>query len=248
MNNQIEVRVKRQDDFNAVPYWETFRVDYRPNMNVITVLQEIQRNPVNVQGEEVSPVVWECSCLEEVCGSCTMVINGKVTQSCSALVDKYEQPIVLEPMTKFPVVRDLLVDRQRMFESLKRVHAWVDIDGTHDLGPGPKQAPKEQQELYAFARCMSCGCCVDACPQYTKDNSFIGPAAIAQAHYFNHNKSGAFNKEERLRALMGEGGIHECGNAQNCVRVCPKDIPITKAIAELNGDTMKQAIKDLFKV
>lgn len=244
----IEVRVKRQDDGDGASYWETFHVPYRPNMNVITVLQEIRRNPVNANGDEVAPVTWECSCLEEVCGSCTMVINGKTTQSCSALVDKYDMPLVLEPMRKFPVKRDLLVDRSRMFEALKKVKAWIEIDGTYDLGPAEKQSPAEQQEMYAFARCMTCGCCVDACPQYTKESDFVGPAAIGQAHLFNNNKAGKFNKEDRLRSLMGEGGIHECGNAQNCVRVCPKDIPLTKAIASLNGETMKQAVKDLFKL
>lgn len=242
----VEVRVKRQDATGLAPYWETFQVPYRPNMNVITLLQEIQRNPVNTDNKQVAPVVWECSCLEEVCGACTMVINGKVAQSCSALVDRYEQPIVLEPMRKFPVIRDLQVERRRMFESLKQTRAWIEIDGTYDLGPAPRQSPKEQEDLYIFSRCMTCGCCVDACPQYTLDNEFVGPAALGQVYYFNRNKAGAFNKDERLHALMSEGGIHECGNAQNCVRVCPKDIPLTRAIAQLNGDTLKQAIKDLF--
>ena len=64
-------------------------------------------------------MVWECNCLEEVCGACTMIINGRVRQACTALIHKLDQPIVLEPMSKFPVVRDLYVDRSRMFESLK---------------------------------------------------------------------------------------------------------------------------------
>src|SRR5437899_44222 len=83
------------------------------------------RNRMTSDGSATTPVVWEASCLEEVCGSCTMLVNGHVRQGCTALVDKLEQPIVLEPMTKFPVVRDLIVDRTRMFEALKRVRAWI---------------------------------------------------------------------------------------------------------------------------
>ena len=132
----IRVKIKRQDRQDSAPYWDEFDVPYSPNMNVITLLQEIQRNPVNASGKKVAPVAWDCCCLEEVCGACTMVINGTVRQACSALVDQLEKPIVLEPMRKFPVVRDLFVDRSRMFEALKRLHAWVEIDGTHDLGPG----------------------------------------------------------------------------------------------------------------
>ena len=60
------------------------------------------------------------NCLEEVCGACSMVINGRARQSCSAIVDQLEQPIRLEPMNTFPVIRDLQVDRSRMFDNLKR--------------------------------------------------------------------------------------------------------------------------------
>ena len=87
-------------------------------------------------------MTWDAACLEEVCGSCTMNINGKVRMACSALIDKLEQPITLEPMRKFPLVRDLAVDRTRMFEALKRVKAWIQLDGTHNLGPGPRQSPE----------------------------------------------------------------------------------------------------------
>lgn len=247
MTKKVELRIKRQKDNQAEPYWEEFLIDYQPKMNVITLLQEIQRNPVTSQGEKTTPVAWDCSCLEEVCGACTMIINGEVRQSCSALVDQLEQPIVLEPMRKFPVVRDLIVDRTRMFEDLKKVKAWISIDGTHDLGSGPKQSPTDQEEMYIYSRCMTCGCCVDACPQYIPTSSFVGPAVLGQVHLFNQNPTGKFRKEERLAAIMGEGGIQECGNAQNCVRVCPKGIPLTTGIAKLNAATVSQAIKNLLK-
>ncbi len=246
MARMVEIRIKRQKDNQSDSYWEEFRVPYLPNMNVISLLQEIQRNPITIQGQKTTPVAWDCSCLEEVCGACTMVINGQVRQSCSALVDKLEQPITLEPMRKFPVIRDLVVDRARMFEALKKVKAWIPIDGTYDLGVGQKQAQTNQQEMYLYSRCMTCGCCVDACPQYNSQTTFVGPAALGQVFLFNQNPTGRFNREERFQAIMGEGGIQECGNAQNCVQVCPKDIPLTTAIAKLNGATLSQAIKNLF--
>lgn len=245
MAKVVEIRVRRQKDIQSESYWEEFQVPYQPNMNVIILLQEIQRNPVTAQGQKTAPVAWECSCLEEVCGACTMVINGEVRQSCSALVDQLEQPVVLEPMRKFPVIRDLVVDRARMFEALKRVKAWVSVDGTHDLGPGPRQSALNQQEMYHYSRCMTCGCCVDACPQYTSESAFVGASALGQVFLFNQHPTGRLNRRERLQAIMEEGGIQECGNAQNCVQVCPKDIPLTTAIAKLNGQTISQALKNL---
>jgi succinate dehydrogenase / fumarate reductase, iron-sulfur subunit len=246
MADYVELKIKRQKDSQSEPYWESFKVNYQPNMNVITLLQEIQRNPVTADGQTTTPVSWDCSCLEEVCGACTMVINGKVQQSCSALVDKLDKPIVLEPMRKFPVVHDLVVDRERMFDALKKVQAWVEIDGTYDLGVGMRQAQSDQEDMYDFSRCMTCGCCVDACPQYIPSSSFIGPAALGQTYLFNKNPIGSFKKAERLRIIMGEGGIQDCGNAQNCVRVCPKEIKLTKGIAALNRATVSQFVKDLF--
>src|SRR5690242_5555411 len=110
----IHVRIKRQDGPNAEPRFEDFRLPYRKNMNVIGVLMEIQRNPIDANNQQVSPPIWEASCLEKVCGSCSMVINGKAQQACAALVDHFEQPLVLEPMSTFPIVRDLVVDRSRI--------------------------------------------------------------------------------------------------------------------------------------
>lgn len=243
----IHLRVRRQENPQAKPYWEEFKIPYKPNMNVISALMEVQKNPVNAQGEKTTPVVWECNCLEEVCGACTMLINGVPRQACSALIDQLEQPVELRPLSKFPLIRDLMVDRSIMFENLKKVKAWIPIDGTYDLGPGPKLAAKTQEWAYELSRCMTCGCCMEACPQVNSKSKFIGPAAISQVRLFNTHPTGEMNKEERLEAIMGDGGITDCGNSQNCVRVCPKQIPLTTSIADMNKETVKYAVKRWLK-
>ena len=240
---KVKFIITRQDDPNSKPYTEEFELDYRPGMNVISALMEIQRNPVNSKGEHTSPVCWESNCLEEVCGACSMVINGKPRQACTALVDKLEQPIRLEPMRTFPVVRDLVINRERMFNALKRVKAWIPIDGTYDLGPGPRMAESKRQWAYELSRCMTCGVCLEACPNVNERSSFIGPAPISQVRLFNAHPTGEMNKEERLEALMEDGGIEGCGNSQNCVRVCPKGIPLTTSIAAVNRDVTKHMFK-----
>src|SRR5699024_8382041 len=107
--------ITRQDGPDSPSYEETFNVPYRRNMNVISALMEIQKNPVNAEGKATTPVQWEMSCLEEVCGACSMLINGQARQSCAALVDQLEHPVRLAPMSTFPVIRDLLIDRESMF-------------------------------------------------------------------------------------------------------------------------------------
>ncbi|MFP7478039.1 succinate dehydrogenase iron-sulfur subunit [Terribacillus saccharophilus] len=242
----ITLIVTRQNDPSSAPYEETFHVPYRENMNVISALMEIRRNPVNAEGKETTPIYWDMNCLEEVCGACSMVINGTPRQSCAALIDKLEQPIRLEPMSTFPIIRDLAVDRSQMFDSLKKVKAWVPIDGTYDLGPGPRMPEKKRQWAYELSKCMTCGVCLEACPNVNDKSDFIGPAPISQVRLFNAHPTGAMNKGERLEALMGEGGIGSCGNSQNCVQVCPKGIPLTTSIAEMNRATNIQSFKNFF--
>jgi succinate dehydrogenase / fumarate reductase, iron-sulfur subunit len=242
----VHLRIWRQLSAGAQGDFEEFEVPWKKGANVISCLMEIQRNPVNAQGLATTPVIWDSNCLEEVCGSCTMNINGKVRMACSSLVDKLQQPITLEPMRKFPLVRDLAVDRTRMFAALKQVKAWIALDGTHNLGPGPRQSQAQQAERYVLSTCMTCGCCLEACPQYKLDNKFIGAAAISQARLFNLHPTGKMTAGERIRGLMSDGGIHDCGKAQNCVRVCPKEIPLTTAIMAMNREVTKQVVKDLF--
>src|SRR3954470_25009152 len=239
----IRIKIRRQDGPGKPSRWEEFDVPHVANMNIISCLQWIAAHPRTVEGKDTTPPVWDAGCLEEVCGACTMVINGKVRQSCSALVDHLHQPITLEPMSKFPLVRDLWVDRSRLFEDLKRVKAWVPIDGTYDLGPGPAISQQLQEERYPLSRCISCGCCLEDCPQYTPTNRFVGAAVISQARLFNDHPVGAALKEERLEALMGDGGVQDCGKAGNCVEVCPKDIPLLESIAAVQRQQTVYAIK-----
>jgi succinate dehydrogenase / fumarate reductase iron-sulfur subunit len=243
----VVLKIKRQDTPDAPPRWEEFEVPWEPNLNVHAALMAIQRNPKTRDGKTVAPVQWDANCMEEVCGSCTMLINGRVKQACSALVDNEEQPIELRPMTKYPLIRDLVVDRGRIFEDFKRVHAWIDIDGTHDLGPGPRYSPALAETRYALSRCMACGCCMEACPNYGPHSDYIGAAPINQARLFNLHPSGAMHCDERLEALVEPGGIQGCGNSQNCVEVCPKEIPLTTSLADMMRATTKYALKSIFR-
>jgi len=258
----FEARILRQDAPGEPSRWERHAVAYEPDMNVISVLQKIAAQATTVDGRQVAPVAWEANCLEEVCGACSMVINGRARQACSALVDQLlvDRPgeIEIRPMTSFPVQRDLVVDRRRMFRSLERVKAWIPVDDYYDRGPGPRQSQKDQETAYPLTECMTCGCCLEACPQFQKvdaprefetdayDRSFLGAQAISQAVLFNNHPVGKMNASERLDALTGEGGIQICGNSQNCVAVCPKEIPLTTSIARAGRATTLYSIKKWF--
>lgn len=266
------VRIQRQDGPDQPKYWERFEIPYEPELNVISVLQKIAAMATTADGKKTTPVAWDCGCLEEVCGACTMVINGRVRQSCSALVDNLlkggRREITLQPMSKFPVVRDLCVDRRRVFRALQKIKAWVPVDTYEHMGPGPRISRPQQEEMYPLSECMSCGCCLEACPQYTKvevachrgttdteivaaeneqfDSHFVGAHAISQVVLFNMNPTGKNIAGERLDALTEPGGIQICGNAQNCVAVCPKSIPLTTSIGRAGRAVTVHKLKKLF--
>lgn len=268
----LSIRILRQDAPGKQPHWERHQIPYEPNLNIISVLQKIAAQATTEEGKKTTPVAWDCNCLEEVCGACTMLVNGRTRQACSTLVDRIQddQPgeIELRPMSKFPVLRDLCVDRGRMFRTLEKLKSWIPVDDYSDRGPGPRESPESQEMRYPLSECMTCGCCVEACPQYEKieverrsgesdaahaarqdaayDEGFVGAAAISQVMLFNQHGTGQMNAHERLDALMAPGGIQICGNAQNCVAVCPKGIPLTRSIARAGRATTVYAIKKLF--
>ena len=252
--SNVELHIRRQDDPFSKPYWQRFEMPVRPGENVISALLELRERPVTTSGERVDPVAFEHNCMEEVCGACAMLIDGMPRPACSALLAELPSPLKLEPLPKFPVVRDLIVDRTRMHDGRKRGQAWINIDGPwNNHERAPRLPPAQWTADYLYSRCMSCGCCLAACPQVQpsaagddRAKGFIGPAALAQVRLINAHPLGRYDMVERLHAIMGDGGLSDCGNAQNCVRVCPKEIPLTTAIGELGRATTRQMLRDLF--
>jgi succinate dehydrogenase / fumarate reductase iron-sulfur subunit len=240
---RITFAIKRQADAGSPSFWEEFEITGRPGLNVIIALQDIRRRPVTKEGKRTTPVAWECSCLEEVCGACAMVINGMPRQACSALVKDLVKPVRIEPLSKFPVIRDLVVDRSSIFENFKKVRAWIPVEVTCEQCSGPRVSQEAQQAAYPLSRCITCGNCLEACPQVNHRSPFMGAAVLNQATLMGFHPTGHMNRSERLAAVSGKGGLADCGNAQNCARVCPKQIPLVESIARLNREAIIDGLK-----
>jgi succinate dehydrogenase / fumarate reductase iron-sulfur subunit len=80
------------------------------------------------------------------------------------------------------------------------------------------------------------------CPQVNENSQFMGAAIFSQVRLFNMHPTGKMHAAERIRAAMGRGGIEDCANSQNCVKACPKDIPLTESLAEVNREAWKHAL------
>ncbi len=169
---------------------------------------------------------------------------------------------------KFPVVRDLCVDRYRLFRALEKLECWVPVDNYSDMGSGPKQSSEQQEQDYPLSQCISCGCCLEACPQYNEvvverhqdeseeayvkrcdeefDLNFIGAAAMSQAVLMNSHPNGQSLVTRRIEAMIAPGGIQNCGKAGNCQAVCPKYIPLMHSWGRANRAATIHVIKKFF--
>jgi succinate dehydrogenase and fumarate reductase iron-sulfur protein len=235
------LKIKRQASPEEKPYWETFSLIYHDNDTILALLNQLEY-PTN----HSTPVHHECNCREEMCGTCTIRINGKPQLSCSTLVtdlpaSTLKKPIILEPLEKFAVIKDLTVDRSKLSNSLTRIRNWVE---TEDMfGSGVDYEQTVQHEMYSYAKCINCGSCYDACPRTSKfESRYIGPSAIAHVITMNDHPLGKKSSDRRLNAIMGKDGISNCGKAMVCDKVCPKKVPLVRSVTRAN----RQSLSKLF--
>ncbi|HPM40876.1 MAG TPA: succinate dehydrogenase iron-sulfur subunit [bacterium] len=241
----VLVKIRRQDDPGDLPYWEKFEVERREGMTVVGLLLALRENPVTVDGNRTAPVVWESSCRDGLCGSCAMVINGRVRLACHTVVEELSEPVTLEPLSKFPVLRDLKVDRARMFDALGRILAWIDLDGIHAHGPALRIAPEAATRAAPVSACIMCGACSEACPQVNERSAFAGAFLFAHADALSAHPLGSFGDPARMDELLGRGGIADCAGAGVCSEVCPARVPLVESIARVEGKANSRALKRL---
>ena len=177
------------------------------------------------------------SCRQATCGSCGMIINGKPRLACFTKISELDSDVVtVEPMNNFPIIRDLAVKFERLFDTHHKVKPYLirdDTEITSDTKEFP-QSPEELEQYIQFANCIKCGLCNSACPTMATDSSFIGPQALAQAYrYIADNRDKG--KDDRLKIIDDAHGIWRCHFAGSCSQVCPKGVDPAMGIQLLRG-------------
>ena len=177
------------------------------------------------------------SCRQATCGSCGMMINGRPRLACFTKIDEVDSSVItVEPMSNFPIIRDLAVRFDRLFESHHKIKPYI-ISDQADIPEGARdliQTPEELERFVQFSGCIKCGLCNSACPTMATDSSFIGPQALAQAYrYMADNRDNG--KDERLRVVDESHGVWRCHFAGSCSQVCPKGVDPAMGIQLLRG-------------
>ena len=177
------------------------------------------------------------SCRQASCGSCGMMINGKPRLACFTKITELNSNVItVEPMNNFPIIRDLAVKFERMFESHHKIKPYLIRDDT-ELESDAKeflQSPKEVEQYIQFANCIKCGLCNSACPTMATDSSFVGPQALAQAYRYVADSRDK-GKDSRLKIIDESHGIWRCHFAGSCSQVCPKGVDPAMGIQLLRG-------------
>ena len=217
------------------------------HMSFLEMMDTLNEQLMN-KGEE--PVAFDHDCREGICGMCSMVINGvphgghKGVTVCQLHMRHFKDgdAIFIEPWRAkaFPVLRDLVVDRQA-FDRIVAAGGYVSVatGGAPDANALP--IPKKEADLAMdAAACIGCGACVAACK-----NASAMLFVAAKASHLGHLPQGDVERYERAKNMamqMDAEGFGTCSNLSQCEAVCPKEISV-RVIAEFNRDLLKAQIK-----
>ena len=207
--------------------YDTFTIEADPTDRVLDLLEYV-RNYLD------GSLGFRRSCAHGVCGSDAMRINGVNHLACKVLVkDLGSANITVEPLLGLPIIKDMIVDMEPFFENFRSVMPYfVNDEMLPEDGRERLQTPEARERFDDTTKCILCAACTTSCPSFWSDGSYIGPAAIVNAHrfVFDDRDTGA---AERLKIMNEQMGVWRCRTAFNCTEACPRDIKITQAIAEV---------------
>ena len=220
------VKIKRQSAPDSAPYWQSFEYNGPSHVTVSAVLDTINYTDdlFDTEGKPAKRIRWECSCMQAICGGCAIVINGVPALACNTFVDKLKGgELVLEPLSKFPVVADLIVDRSIIYDNLNEAKAYIESFAA--------SSAKNHEHQYSVAKCLKCGLCLEVCPNYRPNSSFFG-AVFANESYLIASQS-AEKPSQAIKEYKTHFGAN-CSKALSCQKVCPAGIETLTSILKMN--------------
>ena len=235
----------RADDNLSVRIWKggadghlvTFQVPLRANQTVLDVVTWVQR--------KLDPALaYRFACRVGMCGSCAMTVNGKPRWTCRTHVSKVarDRRLTVEPLRNLPVIKDLACDMTGFFEKWQGARGRFHPTRTR-ADAVARISPESPQRMAADAaiECINCAICYAACDIVAWRPDYYGPAALNRAWTLrNDERDGA--QWDRLEAVAGDAGCHNCHSQQGCATYCPKSLNPTASIAGLKRDVFRATL------
>lgn len=226
MRIKTELEILRKKRWDERPHIESF--SYETDDGTETVATALTRLNERIAADKSASglIRWDCSCLQKKCGACAMLINGKPGLACDARLSAYPGRIRLEPLKKFPVIEDLVVDRSVMLRNLERLKVWLESEA---------DASECQKTAYEASRCLQCGCCLEVCPNFMAEGDFAGMAAAIPASRLIAEQGGDKEKGAGLRRQYGKYIYEGCGKSLACKNICPAGIDTESMLVNSNA-------------
>jgi fumarate reductase iron-sulfur subunit len=232
MGDRITLQVARyRPEKESEASFQEYEVPYTKDWVVLDGLNYIK-------DELDGSLTFRWSCRMAICGSCGMMLNGVPHLGCETFLrDYFPGPLRVEPLTHFPIVRDLAIDQHDFLDKLQSAKPW--LMPTQDPGAEPhRQTPRQLEDYYQYSKCINCLLCYAACPQYGLNDRFTGPAVLALLHRYNADSRDG-GKAERMPLVNAEDGVWGCTLVGYCSEVCPKAVDPARAVNQNKIESAK---------
>ena len=209
----MRVLIKR---FNGKKVWfEEFNVKLYQDETILEILDKIRKDKRDI--------AYRSFCRSSICGTCAIKVNDKTVLACKAKVKDLLQndELIIEPVDRSRVLRDLVVDHSYIEESLKKNRLFFESKECGEIEC--IQTPQELKKYDKQTDCILCMACHFECEALDYNKNFAGPFVFTKYFRFVFDSRDSSNKQERIE-LAKQNGLYECINCQKCVMVCPKGI------------------------
>ena len=222
---QMEV-LRYNPETDAAPHFQRYEVPCNPEWVVLDALNAIK--------EHIDPTLsYRWSCHMMVCGSCGMMVNGEPKLACHAFLRDYPGVIKVEPMSNFPIERDLVTVADDFMDKLRRVKPYLIPKDARAIAQGEyPQTPAQLLKYRQYSMCINCMLCYAACPEYALNPQFLGPAAITLAHRYNQDSRDG-GRDQRQEVIATDDGVWDCSFVGACSEVCPKAVDPAGALQQV---------------
>ena len=225
---------------DETPYFQDFFYETDEKVSVLEALMDIRN-------ERDCSISMRYSCRESICGACAMVINGEFNLACRVEIHTLKSPlVVVEPLPNLEIQKDLVVDMAPFWRALSRVEPYLYSAG--DTGEEKHMIEEEvMDEIYQYINCIMCGCCYSVCSVVTRDNRYLGPAAMAKLYRFVKDPRDK-RPLSNLSRINNDQGLWGCDTIFRCNEVCPKNVRPADGIIGLRKKLVLEKIKQIFKI
>ncbi len=237
----LKMNVLRYDpaDPASRPHLQTFEVQEAEGMTLFMALTEVRET-------QDPSLQFDFVCRAGICGSCSMLIDGKPGLACRTLTKNLQEEFTLAPLPFFELIGDLSVNTGKWMRQMsERVGAWVHVK-QHEADLTRIEArmePELAEKIYELDRCVECGCCVAACGTARMRTDFVGAVALAKIARFRMDPRDQRSDADFYEIVGDDQGVFGCMSLLACHDVCPKNLPLATQIAYLRRQMLRQGLK-----